>query len=477
MSSVVVGAGTPRGHPGPGYHQPGGLLVVYGRLIGPLLAGYLLFDRAFAYLHLPGTPLFVSEMLLGLGVLAVLTATGYLLVPARDEPVLALLALFVAWGLVRAVPGLEPYGLNAVRDSALWYYGLFAFLVVAVLARAPWVLGHLVDQLGRLTPWLLLWLPVALLLVPFVDAAPTVPFTTMSVLSHKPGNAAVAALLAIGFVVLFPERLTPRVRALCVELAFVSIALAGTQNRGGLLGAVAGASVGMVFLRHRLRLALQAAAVCGVGLLAALLLFPTISYTGGQGRDFSPVQLVENVVSVFDDDSGDGGLRGTVNGREQLWRRVLDRQVADGLLVVGAGFGPNLAANVGVYDEGRDTLRNPHNSHLNILARMGLVGLGMWIALWTGWYWAVVAGCRRLARGQQHTRRRVAVLALTVVTAIQVSSVFDPQLEGPQVAALLWTLFGVGLAATSTRSSVADGPGTTISSAVARRPAVRSGER
>jgi len=36
-----------------------------------------------------------------------------------------------------------------------------------------------------------------------------------------------------------------------------------------------------------------------------------------------------------------------------------------------------------------------------------------------------------------------------VTTAILVSSFFDPQLEGAQVAALLWTAFGVGVAVTS----------------------------
>ena len=38
-----------------------------------------------------------------------------------------------------------------------------------------------------------------------------------------------------------------------------------------------------------------------------------------------------------------------------------------------------------------------------------------------------------------------------VTTAILVSSFFDPQLEGAQIAALLWTAFGVGVAVTSFR--------------------------
>ena len=63
---------------------PGRLLRVYGVLLGPLLAGYLLFDKAFAYIRLPGTPLYIGEMFLVLGTLAILGATGYLRLPLSE---------------------------------------------------------------------------------------------------------------------------------------------------------------------------------------------------------------------------------------------------------------------------------------------------------------------------------------------------------------------------------------------------------
>jgi len=107
--------------------------VLFGRLIAPLLAGYLLFDKAFAYVHLPGTPLYIGDIVLALGGLAALTATGYLLVPMREEPILALLTAFVLWGLIRFIPGLPTYGMDAVRDSALWYYCLYALFVAAAI--------------------------------------------------------------------------------------------------------------------------------------------------------------------------------------------------------------------------------------------------------------------------------------------------------------------------------------------------------
>lgn len=432
-------------------HQLARVLIRYGRLLGPLLAGYLLFDKAFAYIHVPGTPVYVGEIVLGTGVLGLLAATGYLRIPLRDEPILALLGAFVLWGAARSVPELDEYGLDAVRDSALWYYALFAFLAVAALTRSPELLGSLLAGLHRLTPWLLAWLPIAVILVPASGSAPTVPFSTVSILSHKPGNAAVAAVLVLGSLWLFPQRRSAPSRALWSVLALLVIALVATQNRGGLLGAVAGTAVGLMFLRNRLRLMTQALAVIALALALAALLPIKVPFPGLQGREFSASQLMANVASVGGGDSP-GNLGGTVEGRGELWSKVLDKQIADGRLMDGSGFGPNLATEVGVYDEGTDQLRSPHNSHLHILARMGVVGFVLWIGLWVGWCRRLVVGCRRLERHGQHARRQAAVLCLMVASAVLVSTFFDPQLEGPQIAVLFWTTFGIGVAVTSTRT-------------------------
>ncbi|HEU5392204.1 MAG TPA: hypothetical protein VFV73_40575, partial [Streptosporangiaceae bacterium] len=95
------------------------LLALYGRLLGPLLAGYLMFDKAFAYIHLPGTPLYVGEFVLLTGGLGVLAATGYLRAAIADAPVLVMLGAFFCWGFLRFLPGLRAYGVVAVRDFAL----------------------------------------------------------------------------------------------------------------------------------------------------------------------------------------------------------------------------------------------------------------------------------------------------------------------------------------------------------------------
>jgi hypothetical protein len=440
----VDAPGRPRG-------ASGYLLVLYGTLLGPLLGGYLLLDKAWAYIRIPGTPLYIGEIVLTVGAFGVLAATGYLRIPVRDEPILAVLAAFFLWGFIRFLPGFRNYGIMAVRDFALVYYCLFAFFTVAALARAPDLLDRWLAQLDRFVPWLLIWLPLAVVL-PLRVHGLNVPFSGTSVLTHKPGNTAIAAVIALGAIWLFPGTRGARSRAALSVLALVAIALSATQNRGGLVAASAGVLVGLMFLPagDRLRLIVRAVAVAALGLGLAVQLSLKIP-TAGFHRQLTASQLIENVTSIGGARSG--GLAGTVAGRNVLWSLVYHRQVTDGRLLDGFGFGVNLPylVNDSQVTNGADPLRSPHNSHDDVLARMGLLGLSLWIALWLGWYWRLIAGCRRLARYGMRTRRQVGVLCLMTVTAILASSFFDPQLEGAQIAALLWAAFGVGVAVTSFR--------------------------
>jgi hypothetical protein len=450
--------------PGRAQRAPGRLLILYGRLLGLLLVGYLFLDKGFAYIHLPGTPLYVGELVLTVGGLGVLGATGYLRVPLRDEPVLAILTAWFLWGLIRSLPGFQTYGILAVRDFALCYYCLFAYFTVAALARAPELLDTWLAQFSRVLPWLLGWLPVALVLAPKVHA-PKVPFSGgVSILTLEPGNAGIAALVALAYMWLFPGSRSARSRVLLSVIALVTIALAATQNRASLLGVTAGAAVGLTFLpgRERWRLVVRAVAVAGLGLgLAVGLSLQVPGSSGGQGRAFSASQLVENALSIGAS-AGASDLSGTAAGRDQLWSLVFHQQVAEGRLFDGLGFGVNLPYLVGdtLVTNGADPLRSPHNSHDDILARMGLIGISLWVALWLGWYWQVIKGCRRMARRGLHARAQTAVLCVTVVTTILVTSFFSPQLEGAQIAALMWTAVGVGIAVTSSRGWFGGSAGT-----------------
>lgn len=428
-----------------------GLLPGYGILLGVLLAGNLLFDKAFAYIHVPGTPLYVAELFILFGAIAVASSPQYLSDAIRREPLLALLLLFVLWGAVRLLPDVSIYGINAIRDAALWYYCSFAFIAVAVLAKCPDMASRWLRQLDRFLLVVFIWLPIALVARSYATAGPDVPFSSMPILTHKSQDIVIVPVLGLGYLWLQPSVKGKKRCAFLSLIAFLIIIFTGTQTRGGLLSGLAGLTVGLIFADNRLRIMVRGALVVVACLVMTAMLSLQISTAGTPVhavRTFSAGQLLQNVASISGT-SSPGFLSGTVAYRESLWTTVLSQQVEAGRLLNGFGFGLNLANQAGVYDGNYyDPLRSPHNSYLDVLARMGVVGIVLWVALWTAWYWRLVSRCKVLRRRGLGERRCIAVLCLMVNTAYLVGAFFDPAFEGAMAAVIAWTAFGVGVAVT-----------------------------
>src|SRR6202043_3812587 len=119
-----------------------------------------------------------------------------------------------------------------------------------------------------------------------------------------------------------------RLRVPLMGLGVLAILVAGTQNRGGLVAAVAGLGVCVLLTQQRARLII-------VGVVAGAFILTMawatdISYTGPQGRAVSASQLINNVTSVAGGSSSDSNLSSTVAWRNQLWGTALSRTIESG---------------------------------------------------------------------------------------------------------------------------------------------------
>ena len=103
---------------------------VFFQALIALLIGYAIFGRALAHVGIP--PLYVGEVVLGLGVLAtIVTVRTFPGGPVR----LSILA-FMAWGALQTFPYVPRYGIDAFRDAVTWGYALFALIVsVSITGR------------------------------------------------------------------------------------------------------------------------------------------------------------------------------------------------------------------------------------------------------------------------------------------------------------------------------------------------------
>ena len=417
----------------------------YGRfaaLLPPVLGAYFLFDRAAAYIHLPGTPVYMAEALLGVGILAAAWRPTYAWLAIRDDPLLCALVAFFLWGMAHTAMNLRMYGFTwVVHDSALWYYCLFGVLVAAATLAAPDLPQRYLSRFHRFAPWLLAWLPLAVILQVATHIHTRVPFSTVSVLDHKDGDVSVVVFLCLALLWHLPdEQRSSRSRRNWCLLGVATALLAGTQNRGGLVAASV-ALIALIFLVPGIaRPAMKAVAAVAVGAVLVGMLIPNLGTHSS--RSVSPSQLAANLESLAGINKSDK-LQGTEQARQRQWAYVLNLESADRALLAGWGPGPNLGFGAAT-GSGDETLRVPHNSHVDVIARLGLVGLGLWLLMWGAWFWRLVASRAWLGAAGLLRRRRAVEVCIAATVALLVNAFFDPALEGAQVAVLLWTLFGLG---------------------------------
>jgi O-antigen ligase len=423
----------------------------YAQLLPLLLGGYLFFGRSFAYLSVPGLPLYVGEIVLGIGLYEGLRDVNLVAAVMRRSAPLRALAVLLVLGGMRLLLDLPTYGLDAARDSALVYYGLNALLVAAVLRVDPRPIRRWLDLYDRALPYYIIWNPISIAIeLNFGSSLPTVPGSVSPIIDVKYTDAAAFLGLAAAFLLLrpsFSSRWLQRSRQTWIVLSMIGLLIAGTQSRGGLLSAVIMLAFTLIAVHRPWRLALRVGSVLAV-LLAVAWLADAKVQTGY--RELSVAQLADNLVSVVDQEAftQDGesgeGLAGNVSWRTDYWTSIIEDNAFGDAAFTGQGFGISLARH---YDlairEGEQELRSAHSSHLSMLARLGLPGFGLWLAFLLILGRTVWRGAGRHAG--RDGRRQPWLLWWSVggLAGLLFNAIFDPNLEGPQVAFWTWTLVGI----------------------------------
>ncbi len=430
---------------------------VFTPALALLLGGYLFFNKTFAYLHVPGTPVFVGEIVLGIGIVESI----HLRLPWRrligSSPVLKALLAFMAACFLRLLVDLPRYQLDAIRDAAIWYYGAFAFLVAAAAVADPTFVPQLLRWYRRALPWFLVWAPFAVVLAR-VDAlaAITVPDSAAAINSFKPQDYAIQVAMGITYLWLGVHRVTGEQRrssrsetALTV-LGVVTLLLAGSQTRGGFLAAVVLLGIVVLYLPAGRQRRVVVPVCVGLSVMLAFALLLDLKVHGGV-RDFSARQAVANISSIAGQSSSDQ-LSGTVEWREGMWGQVVTDLRTHGTWLSGIGFGVILPERYDVdvgntnNEDSAAPLRNVHNSHLTLLARTGVPSFALWLLLWLVFCRQLYRSVRRRPGGVRDPANALTVWLLAAPPAFLVNAIFDPALEGPHSGIWLFTIVGVGAA-------------------------------
>ncbi|ACL60435.1 O-antigen ligase family protein [Methylobacterium nodulans] len=409
----------------------------YVRFLCICLAGYALAGKGFAYVGLP--PLLIGEILLILGVVVFIRTRCWLALGSA-LPML-ILAVLIAWVVCRTVVFLPVYGFDALRDSVVVIYGVFALVVASLLIEKPERIGWILAAYAPFAALYGIVAPAILNVSVVFPNFPTWPGLDVPFIYVRLGEAAIHLAGSLIFVMLGFRR----VGYLWCAFLLLSIAFI-TPSRGAMLTVLVPTALAIV-LSGRLRLV-------ALPLLAGFLIFLS-AYAAGleikleDGRSIGPQQIVRNFESLIGR-SNASNLDGTKQWRLRWWQTIETYTLHGPYFWTGKGFGVNLSIDDG-FTLGPELkgppLRSPHNVHYTILARAGVPGIALWFAAESAWFLMLLSAFATARRRGEIQWANLLLWITCYGLAIVIDASFDVAIEGPMVGIWHWCIFGLGVGA------------------------------
>jgi len=421
------------------------VLWCFGAYVLLLLGGYAILGKGFAYIGVP--PVFVGEI--GLLLAVVVCVVGF--VPALWRlPLTWLLLAFVGWCALRTIPYIGDYGVDALRDGALWGYSIYALAVATVIVRFNAV-DKVVTIYDKSIPWFLVLAPIALGMLTFredlIPRWPWGPDGGAFVVFPKGGDLAVHYAGIVAFLFLGHSNRRRLWPLWILWVCGVALVLPGRAN----LLTIAAVLAAVAILRPSTKLAGLGLVI---GLFIAVLYLAEIEIPTPSGRTISVEQVrrnIESIIRTSEVTNTSASLLGTREWREAWWGDIVRYTIYGDFFWGGKGFGINLADADGFQVLSESALRSPHNVHMTLLARAGVPGLLLWIAF-QGLFAAtlLIRSARDRLAPRDFGLNLESWIALYWV-AFMITATFDVYLEGPQGGIWFWSVVGFGLAFTCLR--------------------------
>jgi O-antigen ligase len=402
--------------------------VAWWDLLVFAVAGAYVLDLGFANIGVPGPfPLPLVDLIAALLIVRAATRPGFRW-PATLPFVLA--AAFVALTAIRLVVDYPTYGGFALRDTTLAFE--LAFLFIGFWAVREY-------GLERISRVLAVAFAVGLAYTAFYPFRDAIEAVSPVVGLQRPvplfgnfvGNTVVvAAFFYFAIVRPFGSR--------SYYLAAAALPLMVLlQSRGWYIAVPA--AILLVVLLGRARTGKQVrrglAATLAVGAVGLALFFP-IAPEGRVGQ-VSPSFVVAQLATL----SGREGPGADVDQRREWADKVLEKvNATPSGQVFGVGLGPDLA--LGFENPQGGLVRKPHNDYLEIYARLGALGL----ALFVGMFGSAFLQVARAARRTGGLEGRFLLFTVAQTTVIGFIAATQPLLAFPYGTVPLFFVLGGALA-------------------------------
>lgn len=372
------------------------------------------YAKDFAYIRVPGLPLFITDIVLALFLWSLLRGIGMRFL-MLDRWWSRLVLVFIAVGAVSVVRGIAGHQDSTLiaRDAAIVVYSLFMFVGFHLVATWDGVrrvfialaVGSIFATLNGLA-WFLAqpdqrrYIPYGVfLLASFVG---TLVFTINRMLRPALGWA-LAVILLVGILLI-------NARTIFLGVGFgVLVMMLTSPSRKLRLSA------------RSLRLAAGVTVV-----LASVLWGVSQTKAGSAFVDRAGTELISGTLNYSDDSNA--------TFRLLAWFEAFQRFSASPVL--GEAYGIPFTFAIDESDA------RPHNTYLTVLYKMGLLGLAPLLALLAGFHWNGWKSLRLMSSFSQATSMYGLMLGQLLMCLFGVLNLL---LESPFLASIFWLTIGIGL--------------------------------
>ena len=345
-----------------------------------------------------------------------------------------LILFFIVISCIYILRGFAKYDMiDLIRDSFIFQYGWFVFILFLFKDK--------LEQVWESLFFIYKWFPFVALLnfilqyfVPFFETV--APFGGIPILLYKNGDMGVQLLISTLLLLYTFEKKPLKWRVLLSLVIALDFLILASYSRSGIVSFLVSMLCFIYFnkdiqLQSRVRLLLKYLPII---LLIVTPIYINIKVTENfQGRSVGFEQIKNNFSSIVGGTT-DATSEDNVVWRLVWWAKILDYSFSAPNFFIGKGLGMSLATDDDIItlDE---NLRSPHNFHLNIMARFGVL-------LFLIWTYFLIQVLKPLFKKELIGKR---LLIGCILLAFLINASFDVFLEGPMGAFPFWTWVGLYL--------------------------------
>ncbi len=355
------------------------------------------------------------------------------------------IVLLMVLGTALTITSFPRWGLDAIRDAAMWYYAVFFFVGLGLASRSD--TGDRVWSILRVF-WLLslIWNTANLLSGQRISQSGPIlsqrglPLFFNS--THEAGqNLALGAILILCTDVLKSKA---ALKILMVAIAVLGMALFAIQDGRGMRVGIASGVLAVLLLSFSSRKPRLTSRL----LVLMVLAIPLVV--------FAAMADSERFMKLANLDRFEETGEGTAAWRTIWWQRLYEAVMKTNP-AFGLGFGESLAMYHPLLENLKEDnlVRSPHNFNITVFARMGIVGLLLWLGVLIlgigGLFVRVWRGVDKFGNPYNSERKEELTFWILMLVCTVVNSSLGVMMEGPVLG--IWFWFALGFATTRALNS------------------------